>query len=71
MLAIHPALQGVIPSDRIQLVTQAAIQAVNALQDWALSEKDPAIADEIVSEMKTLLKAYLAVYMDEESPYRK
>jgi AcrR family transcriptional regulator len=71
MLAFHPALQAVIPADRIQLVTRAAIQAVNALQDWALAEDDPAVANEMVSEMKTLLKGYLAVYMDENSPYRK
>lgn len=71
MLAIHPALQAVIPAVKIQLVTRAAIQAVNALQDWALAEEDPKVADEIVREMKTLLKAYLAVHMDADSPYRK
>ena len=70
MLAFHPALQAVIPPDRIQLVTRSAIQAVNALQDWALSEDDPELANRIISEMKTLLKGYLAVYMDESSPYR-
>jgi AcrR family transcriptional regulator len=70
MLAVHPALQAVIPPDRIQLVTRSAIQAVNALQDWALSEDDPELANRIISEMKTLLKGYLAVYMDESSPYR-
>ena len=63
MLALHPALQAVIPPDRIQLVTRAAIRAVNSLQDWALSEKDPETANEIIGEMKTLLKGYLAVYM--------
>jgi len=70
MLAFHPALQAVIPADRIQLVMRAAIQAANSLQDWALSEQDPDLADGIISEMKTLLKGYLAVYMDESSPYR-
>ena len=70
MLAFHPALQALIPPDRIQLVTRSAIQAVNALQDWALSEGDPELANRIISEMKTLLKGYLAVYMDESSPYR-
>ncbi len=65
MLAFHPALQAVIPADRIQLVTRAAIKAVNALQDWALSTDDPKHATRIVEEMKTLLKGYLAVYMDE------
>ncbi len=65
MLAFHPALQAVIPADRIQLVTRAAIKAVNALQDWALSTNDPKHATRIVEEMKTLLKGYLAVYMDE------
>jgi AcrR family transcriptional regulator len=70
MLAFHPALQAVIPPDRIQLVTRSAIQAVNALQDWALSEDDLELANRIISEMKTLLKGYLAVYMDESSPYR-
>ncbi len=65
MLAFHPALQAVIPADRIQLVTRAAIKAVNALQDWALSTDDPKLATRIVEEMKTLLKGYLAVYMDE------
>jgi len=70
MLAFHPALQALIPSDRIELVTRAAIQAANSLQDWALSEDDPLRRNRIISEMKTLLKGYLAVYMDESSPFR-
>jgi len=70
MLAFHPALQSLIPSDRIELVTRAAIQAANSLQDWALSEDDPVRRNRIISEMKTLLKGYLAVYMDESSPFR-
>jgi AcrR family transcriptional regulator len=70
MLAFHPALQSLIPSDRIELVTRAAVQAANSLQDWALSEDDPARRNRIISEMKTLLKGYLAVYMDESSPFR-
>lgn len=70
MLAFHPALRAVIPPERIQLVTRAAIQAVNSLQDWALSQKDPDVTNQIIAEMKTLLKGYLAVYMDESSPYR-
>jgi AcrR family transcriptional regulator len=64
MMALHPALQALIPPDRIQLVTRSAIKAVNALQDWALSIDDPELAAEIVDEMKILLKGYLAVYMD-------
>ena len=64
MLAMHPALQAVIPPDRIQLVTRSAIRAVNSLQDWALAEDDPEMAAEIIGEMKTLLKGYLAVYMN-------
>ena len=64
MLAMHPALQAVIPKERIQLVTRSAIRAVNSLQDWALSVDDPDEANEIIGEMKTLLKGYLAVYMD-------
>ncbi|MBT8451083.1 MAG: TetR/AcrR family transcriptional regulator [Deltaproteobacteria bacterium] len=71
MLAFHPALQRLIPANRIQLVTRAAIEAANALQDWALSEDDPALRNQIIVEMKTLLKGYLAVYMDESSPYRR
>jgi AcrR family transcriptional regulator len=67
MLSLHPALQSLIPADRIQLVTQAAIKAVNALQDWALSVDDPHLANQIIAEMKTLLKGYLAVYMDQAS----
>ena len=70
MLAFHPALQAVIPPERIQLVTRAAIQAVNSLQDWALSQEDPDVTNRIIVEMKTLLKGYLAVYMDESSPHR-
>jgi AcrR family transcriptional regulator len=70
LLALHPALQAVIPADRIELVTRAAIQAANSLQDWALSSDDSALANRITSEMKTLLKGYLAVHMDESSPYR-
>jgi len=70
MLAFHPALQSLIPPDRIELVTRAAIQAANSLQDWALSEDDPLRRNRIISEMKTLLKGYLAVYMDESSPFR-
>ncbi len=63
MLAMHPALQELIPPERIQLVTRSAIRAVNSLQDWALSVEDPDEAKEIIAEMKTLLKGYLAVYM--------
>jgi hypothetical protein len=70
LLALHPALRAVIPADRIELVTRAAIQAANSLQDWALSSDDPALANRITGEMKTLLKGYLAVHMDESSPYR-
>ena len=70
MLAFHPALRAVIPPERIQLVTRAAIQAVNSLQDWALSQEDPDVTNRIIAEMKTLLKGYLAVYMDESSPHR-
>jgi hypothetical protein len=40
------------------------------LQDWALSADDPDLTNRIIREMKTLLKGYLAVYMDESSPYR-
>lgn len=64
MLALHPALQELIPAERIQLVTRSAIRAVNSLQDWALSVDDPDLANEIIGEMKTLLKGYLAVYME-------
>jgi len=70
MLAFHPALKKLIPADRIQLVTRAAIQAANALQDWALSEDDLELRNRIIIEMKTLLKGYLAVYMDQPSRYR-
>ncbi|MGB5812739.1 MAG: TetR/AcrR family transcriptional regulator [Polyangiales bacterium] len=64
MMAMHPALQAVLPPDRITLITRSAIKAVNALQDWALSiENDPKLASDIVEEMKTLLRGYLAVYM--------
>lgn len=70
LLASHPALQAVIPAERIELVTRAAIQAANSLQDWALSTDDAELAGRIVNEMKTLLKGYLAVHMDESSPYR-
>ncbi len=71
MMAVHPALQAVIPSDRVELVTRAAIKAVNALQDWALSTDDPKLAAQIIDEMKTLLKGYLAVYMGEPYSGRK
>jgi AcrR family transcriptional regulator len=70
LLALHPALRAVIPADQIQLVTRAAIQAANSLQDWALSEDDAELSRRIIGEMKTLLKGYLAVHMDESSPYR-
>jgi len=68
LLALHPALQALIPEDRIELVTRSAIRAVNSLQDWALSMDDPAKANEIIGEMKTLLKGYLAVYLDPTGP---
>lgn len=63
LMAHHPALQEIIPPDRIQLVTRSAIKAANALQDWALSVDDPELFSQIVAEMKILLKGYLAVYM--------
>lgn len=71
VLARHPALRAVIPADRIELVTRSAIQAANSLQDWALSEDDPELANRIIREMKTLLKGYLSIYMDKSSPYRR
>lgn len=71
LLAMHPALQSVIPAHRIHLVTRAAIRAVNSLQDWALAEEDPEMADEIIGEMKTLLKGYLAVYMNSTTSGQK
>lgn len=71
MLALHPALQAVIPAERIQLVTRSAIRAVNSLQDWALSVDDPNLADAIIGEMKTLLKGYLAVYMNADAAKAK
>lgn len=71
VLARHPALRAVIPADRIELVTRSAIQAANSLQDWALSENDPQLANRIIGEMKTLLQGYLSIHMDESSPYRK
>lgn len=57
--------------DQIELATRAAIQAANSLQHWALSENDPQLANRIIGEMKTLLKGYLSVYMDEPSPHRR
>jgi hypothetical protein len=63
LLALHPALQALIPKERIELVSRSAIRAVNSLQDWALSVDDPEQANEIIGEMKTLLKGYLAVYL--------
>jgi len=71
LLARHPALRAVIPAAQIELVTRAAIQAANSLQDWALSTDDPDLATRIIGEMKTLLKGYLSVYMDESSAYRR
>lgn len=68
LMALHPGLQSAIPADRIELVTRSAIKAANALQDWALSIDDADVAAEIVEEMKTVLKGYLAVYMG-EFPY--
>ena len=70
MLARHPALQAVIPADQIDLVTRAAIQAANSLQDWALSADDPDLANRIINEMKTLLRGYLSIYMGESTPSR-
>jgi AcrR family transcriptional regulator len=63
MLARHPALRAVIPTDRIELVMRVAIEAANSLQDWALSADDPERANEIIGEMKVLLKGYLGIYM--------
>lgn len=63
LLALHPGLQALIPKERIELVSRSAIRAVNSLQDWALSVDDPEQANEIIGEMKTLLKGYLAVYL--------
>ncbi len=68
LLALHPALQALIPENRIQLVTRSAIRAVNSLQDWALATDGPETRDEIIGEMKTLLKGYLAVYLGQTPP---
>jgi AcrR family transcriptional regulator len=70
MLARHPALRAVIPADQIDLVTRAAIQAANSLQDWALSADDPDLANRIINEMKTLLRGYLSVYMGKPTASR-
>ncbi|MGB5193970.1 MAG: TetR/AcrR family transcriptional regulator [Polyangiales bacterium] len=71
LLALHPALQALIPKERIELVSRSAIRAVNSLQDWALSVDDPEQANEIIGEMKTLLKGYLAVYLDQTRPKQR
>jgi AcrR family transcriptional regulator len=68
LLALHPALQALVPKERIELVSRSAIRAVNSLQDWALSVDDPEQANEIIGEMKTLLKGYLAVYLEQTGP---
>jgi AcrR family transcriptional regulator len=70
MLARHPALRAVIPADQIELVTRAAIQAANSLQDWALSADDPDLANRIINEMKTLLRGYLSIYMGKSTASR-
>lgn len=71
LLALHPALQALIPKERIELVSRSAIRAVNSLQDWALSVDDPEQANEIIGEMKTLLKGYLSVYLEQTGPKQR
>ena len=71
LLALHPALQALVPKERIELVSRSAIRAVNSLQDWALSVDDPEQANEIIGEMKTLLKGYLAVYLEQTGPEQR
>lgn len=60
LFAAHPAIEAMVPAERLEIVTRSAVEAANALQDWALSTEDPTYQQGIVEEMKTLLKAYLA-----------
>jgi AcrR family transcriptional regulator len=70
MLAAHPALRAEIPADRIELVMRVAVEAANSLQDWALSADDSKQRNQIIGEMKILLKGYLGVYMNMPAPPR-
>jgi AcrR family transcriptional regulator len=63
MLAAHPSFQGRLPQEHLEVVARAAIEAANALQDWALSTESPEQSAKIVGEMKRLLISYLAQYL--------
>ena len=70
-LASHTQLRQLnLPRDRIRLIARAAIQASNALQDWALSTGSEAGIRAIGTEMKTMMKAYIGRYV-ETVGYRK
>ena len=67
IFAAHPTLREAIEPERIELVTRAAVQAANALQDWALAADDSSFIEQVIEEMKTLLKGYLSMYIDRQS----
>jgi hypothetical protein len=71
MLAAHPALRAEIPANHIELVMRVAIEAANSLQDWALSADDPESTNQIICEMKVLLKGYVGVYMNLPTTFPK
>lgn len=64
IFAAHPAVRDAIEPERIELVTRAAVQAANALQDWALAADDSSFIEQVIDEMKMLLKGYLSMYID-------
>jgi hypothetical protein len=71
MLAAHPALRAEIPANHIELVMRVAIEAANSLQHWALSADDPESTNQIICEMKVLLKGYVGVYTNLPTPFPK
>lgn len=65
-LAAHPVLRGcgLAPAE-IQRVARVAIEAADAIQRLVLDAPTPDEASALAEEMKRLLKAYLAVYVEE------
>ena len=70
-LAGHSQLRELnLPKDRIRIIARAAIEASNALQDWALSTRSDVYIRAIGTEMKAMMKAYIGRYV-ETVGYRK
>jgi len=63
-LAEHPALSGLGGARRRSRIARVAVEAAAAVESRVLQTRSPSEARALVREMKRLIQAYLAVYIE-------